>query len=153
GQLAEIAEFLMYTNDMTSSRSTIETYLSNKWQNATYSGVNYTNVLGSTNVATASFTVATAQVYITNGITPANKPFDGTATATIETNSPLTLSGVLPADSASITLITNGYVANFSSSAVGTWPVTVSGLTLGGTTATNNYSLNQPTNLVASINA
>ena len=46
---------------------------------------------------------------------------------------------------------TNGYVANFNNASVGNGkPVTVSGLSLGGS-ASGNYMLTQPTGLSANI--
>jgi hypothetical protein len=47
-------------------------------------------------------------------------------------------------------LDTSGVTANFASSNPGTWPVTVSGLTLTGSAA-GNYSLVQPTGLTGTI--
>ena len=50
-------------------------------------------------------------------------------------------------------LSTNGYVANFGNTGVGTnKPVTVSGLTLTGSAATN-YTLTQPAGLTANISS
>jgi hypothetical protein len=59
------------------------------------------------------------------------------------------LSGVISGDT--VTLNTNGYVANFASAGVGNGiAVTVSGLTLGGASAAN-YTLAQPSTLTANI--
>jgi hypothetical protein len=94
----------------------------------------------------------TMPVTISSGLTVANKTYDGTTTATISSNN-VTLNGVLPADTGNVTLVTNGYVANFSSANVGTnIAVTVSGLTLAGSAATN-YTLTQPVGLTANITA
>ena len=50
-------------------------------------------------------------------------------------------------------LVTNGYVANFNNGSAGNGkPVTVSGLSLGGS-ASGNYSLTQPSGLSANITA
>ena len=91
-------------------------------------------------------------VTITSGITANNKPYDGTTAATISSNN-VVLSGVLPGDVANVRLNTNGYVANFASAGVANGiGVTVSGLTLSGTAATN-YTLTQPAGLTANITA
>ncbi len=89
-------------------------------------------------------------VTITSGITANNKPYDGTTTATISSNN-VVLAGVLAGDTGNVSLVTNGYVANFASANVGNGiSVTVSGLTLTGTAA-GNYSLSQPAGLTANI--
>jgi hypothetical protein len=91
-------------------------------------------------------------VSITSGITANNKPYDGTAAATISSNN-VVLVGVLPADTASVTLLTNGYTASFASADVGNnIGVTVGGLTLTGSAA-GNYLLSQPSGLTANITA
>ena len=91
-------------------------------------------------------------VTITSGITANNKPYDGTAVATISSNN-VVLSGVLGGDTANVRLTTNGYVANFVSTNAGTGiGVTVSGLTLTGS-ASGNYTLTQPLGLTANIGA
>jgi hypothetical protein len=82
------------------------------------------------------------------GLTANNKVYDGTTTATINSNN-VTLVGVVAGDVVGVS--TNGYTASFASPDVGTGiPVTVSGLTLTGVSATN-YSLTQPTGLTANI--
>jgi MBG domain (YGX type)/YDG domain len=74
--------------------------------------------------------------------------YDGTTAATISSNS-VVLVGVINGDS--VSLVTNGYTANFATANVGqNIPVSVSGLTLSGTSA-GNYTLTQPTNLEANI--
>jgi hypothetical protein len=91
-------------------------------------------------------------VSITSGITANNKPYDGTAAATISSNN-VVLVGVLPADMANVTLSTNGYTASFASADVGdNIGVTVGGLTLTGSAA-GNYTLTQPVGLTANIGA
>jgi hypothetical protein len=91
-------------------------------------------------------------VSITSGITANNKPYDGTAAAMISSNN-MVLVGVLPADTASVTLSTNGYTASFASADVGdNIGVTVGGLTLTGSAA-GNYLLSQPSGLTANITA
>jgi len=70
--------------------------------------------------------------------------YDGTTSATISTAG-ATLNGVLAADTGNVTLVTDGAVGVFADKAVGTnKPVTISGLTLGGSAA-GNYALTQPT--------
>ena len=84
-----------------------------------------------------------APVTIKSGLTPNNKPYDGTTTATLSSNN-VVLLGVLPADASNVALSTNGYTANFASAAVGNGiQISVSGLTLTGS-AEGNYSLTQP---------
>ncbi len=97
---------------------------------------------------TASITAAT--VTISSGITANNKVYDRTTTATLSSNSVL-LSGIVSGDT--LTLDTNGYVANFAGAGVGSGiAVTVSGLTLAG--ASNaDYTLTQPAGLAANITA
>ncbi len=76
----------------------------------------------------------------------------GRRRATISSNN-VVLSGVLPGDAANVRLNTNGYTANFASAGVANGiGVTVSGLTLSGTAATN-YTLTQPAGLTANITA
>jgi len=83
-------------------------------------------------------------------VTANNKVYDGTTAATISLND-VALAGVVNGDS--VSLVTNGYVANFADPNVGTnIPVYVSGLTLSGTSATN-YTLTQPAGLAANITA
>ncbi len=91
-------------------------------------------------------------VTISSGLSANNKPYDGTTTATISSNN-VVLNGVLPGDAANVRLNTNGYTANFASAGVANGiGVTVSGLTLSGTAATN-YTLTQPAGLTANITA
>ena len=94
--------------------------------------------------------ISPAPVTISSGISATNKPYDGTTTATITSNS-VVLSGVLAGDVGNVRLSTNGYTANFASAGVGNAiGVTVSGLSLTGSAA-GNYSLSQPTGLSANI--
>ncbi len=82
------------------------------------------------------------------GLSANDKAYDGTTAATISSNN-VVLLGVINGDS--VSLVTNGYTANFATANVGTGiPVSVSGLTLGGASA-GNYTLTQPTNLAANI--
>ncbi|MCZ8295811.1 MAG: YDG domain-containing protein, partial [Flavobacterium sp.] len=122
--------------------------------NASVAGSPYSGdiVLTSTNatpvnVATTSSTVTAKNLTIT-GIAIANKLFDGNTDATI-TGTP-SLVGVVAGDEANV-ILGGTPVATFTSLAVGTdIPVTVSGYTLSGS-ASSNYSLTQPTGLVADI--
>ena len=89
---------------------------------------------------------------MSSGIAANNKAYDGTATATLTSNN-VVLAGVLAGDAGNVVLLTNGYVANFNNGSAGNGkPVTVSGLSLGGS-ASGNYSLTQPTGLSANITA
>src|SRR5208282_5363183 len=91
-----------------------------------------------------------AGVTIASGITANNKVYDGTTAATISLTN-VVLTGVVSGDT--VSLSTNGYTANFSSAGVGTSiGVTVSGLSLTGSSATN-YTLIQPVGLTANITA
>ena len=90
------------------------------------------------------------EVTITSGITPDDKVYDGTQTATISSNT-VVLAGVLPADAADVALSTNGYTAIFDSANAGMGiGVTVGGLSLTGDKA-GSYVLVQPTGLTANI--
>ncbi len=78
-------------------------------------------------------------VTVSSGLSANNKPYDGTATATLTSNN-VVLAGVLAGDTGNVLLVTNGYVANFTMASAGNGkPVTVSGLSLGGS-ASGNYS-------------
>jgi hypothetical protein len=95
-----------------------------------------------------SLVVSPAPLTIASGITANSKVFDGTTTAVLSFNN-VTLVGVVNGDT--VSLNTNGYVANFASASVGHGTaVTVSGLTLNGASA-GNYTLTQPVSLVADI--
>jgi hypothetical protein len=83
------------------------------------------------------------------GITAEDKQYDGTITATLDISG-ATLVGVLSGDD--VTLDASAAAGTFSSANVGTWTVTVSGLTLDGT-AKNNYSLFQPTTTASILGA
>ncbi len=88
---------------------------------------------------TANITPAAVDV---NGITAANKTYDGTTTATLSTSG-ATLVGVVPGDT--VTLDTSGATGVFATPDVGTGiNVIVSGLSLTGADA-GNYSLTEPT--------
>jgi hypothetical protein len=114
------------------------------------SGTQAGNYVLSSTTATTSANITAATVTIASGLSANSKVYDGTPSAGLSTNNVL-LNGVLPADSANVSLATNGYVANFDTATVGTnKPVMVSGLTLTGSAAPN-YTLIQPTNLTAAI--
>ena len=85
--------------------------------------------------------VITQRALSVSGVTANNKPFDGNTSAALNLGA-AALVGVIAPDA--VTLNTAGATGTFASSAVGTWTVAVSGLTLGGTNA-GNYSLTQPT--------
>ncbi len=90
---------------------------------------------------TANITAASLTV---SGLTANNKVYDGTTTATLNFGS-ASLSGVFGGDN--VILITSGATGTFADSNVGTAkPVSISGLTLGGKTA-SDYSLIQPSSI------
>ena len=99
------------------------------------SGVNY-----DVHPHTAGGTITKKNLTV-SGITANNKVFDGNTTASLNLGS-AALVGVITPDA--VTLNTGAAVGTFASSAVGTWTVTVSGLTAGGSDS-GNYSLAQPT--------
>jgi hypothetical protein len=110
--------------------------------------INDANYAGS---ATNTLVIAKAAVTVSSGLTANDKIYDGTTTATLSSNN-VVLSGVAAGDTADAILSTNGYTATFASAIVETSnTVTVGGLTLTGSAATN-YTLNQPV-LTASITA
>ena len=79
-----------------------------------------------------------------------NKPYDGTATATVSFSG-VSLVGKVSADDVSIN--SASYAASFNNKTVGTGkPVTVTGVALSGTDAAN-YTVSQPTGLTADITA
>jgi len=85
----------------------------------------------------------TAKPLTVSGITASDKVYDGSTTATLNTNS-AALVGVISGDS--ITLVTTGATGTFSDKIVGTGKtVTVAGLTLANAAGSANYSLTQPT--------
>jgi YDG domain len=98
--------------------------------------------------------VATTTANITHknltvaGITANNKPWDGNTVASLNLGAASAV-GVVTGDA--VALNTAGASGNFSSSAVGTWTVTIAGLTIAGGDAPN-YSVTQPTT-TASIQA
>ncbi len=90
--------------------------------------------------------ITPAPVTVTSGLTVAPVEYgtlSGLDAAILSSNS-VVLAGVIEQDVAEVYLVTNGYTAAFTDiNANLTVPVTVSGLSLGGTEATN-YSLTQP---------
>ena len=105
-----------------------------------------------TQPAGLSANITALGVTVSSGLSANNKAYDGTASATLTSNN-VVLAGVLAGDAGNVVLLTNGYVANFNNGSAGNGkPVTVSGLSLGGS-ASGNYSLTQPTGLSANITA
>jgi hypothetical protein len=104
------------------------------------SGANAANyTVNSTETTTANITAATLTV---TGIAAADKPFDGTTAATLDTSGDM-LVGVIGNDA--VTLSVAGAVGNFDTPDIGTnKTVFIIGLTISGTDA-GNYSLTQPT--------
>jgi trimeric autotransporter adhesin len=87
--------------------------------------------------------VTTATVMVASGLTANDKTYDGTTTATINSNG-ISLNGVIAADAANVSLSTNGCTAVFTNQNTGNGiAVTVGGLTLTGSAA-GNYTLAQP---------
>jgi hypothetical protein len=82
-----------------------------------------------------------AKALTVSGITANDKPWDGNPSAGLNLAG-ASLVGVISGDS--VSLSTAGATGTFSSSAVGTWSVQVSGLSISGSDA-GNYSLTQPT--------
>jgi autotransporter-associated beta strand protein len=104
---------------------------------------------GSTSTIPASLIVTPISLTVT-GVTAQNKIYDSTSIATIDIGSAV-LTGVLNGDQVSLNPL--GYSASFNSPNVGAGkPVTVTGLSLLGSGATN-YVLAQPTGLTATIAA
>src|SRR5207237_907482 len=88
----------------------------------------------------------TAKALTVTGVTANNKAYDGNTTATLNT-SVAVLNGLVGADSVTV----SGGTGTFADKNVGTGKaVTVSGITLGGTSA-GNYTLTQPARLTANI--
>jgi hypothetical protein len=94
-----------------------------------------------TAITTASITPMALTV---SGITAADKDYDGTTAATLDTSN-ATLVGVVPGDT--VTLDTSAATGSFASQDVGSAiPVTVAGLTISGAPVTaGDYTLTQPT--------
>jgi len=90
----------------------------------------------------------TTKALTVTGVTANDKPYDGNATAVLNTTS-ASLVGVIFGDI--VTLDASGVTATFDTPDVGlNKPVTVIGLALTGTDGTN-YTLTQPTGITASI--
>ena len=108
--------------------------------------INDANYQGS---ATGTLMINTMMLTVTN-LLALDKVYDGTTNATLDaTNAGLT--GMLNSDD--VTLVASNAVAYFADKNVGpAKPVTVAGLALGGAAAAN-YTLADPTNLMASISA
>jgi hypothetical protein len=99
-------------------------------------------------IATNSFNITVNPVDITGSFTAADKIYDGNTNATVQTRTP---NGVLPADSANVTL--TGGTASFADATVGVGKtVTLTGATLTGSAATN-YNLTSVSSTTASISA
>ncbi len=116
-------------------------------QSGTYSAtISATNTAG---FGTGPLTITVAKANLTvSEVVAENKIFNGTSTDTLNLAG-ATLAGVVNSDS--IAISSTGYTANFATTNVGnSLPVTVSGLSLTGTEATN-YTLTQPTGLTADI--
>jgi hypothetical protein len=107
----------------------------------------FTNGCGTATSNSATLSVAPKNLTI-SGATANNKTYDGNATATVNFGS-ATLAGVESGDT--VTINSAGYSASFADKNAGTSKaVSVSGVTLGGTSAAN-YTVSQPSGLTASI--
>lgn len=100
------------------------------------SGNNYSVTFVNNTTGTISAKSLTA-----TGITAANKEYDGTTAATLNTDNK-GLSGVVAGET--VTLDASSAAGIFASAAPGTWQVTINGLSLGGADV-GNYSLAQAT--------
>ncbi|RYD93252.1 MAG: hypothetical protein EOP54_19505, partial [Sphingobacteriales bacterium] len=107
-----------------------------------------TNWNAATN-ATQNLTVTQKQLTLT-GVSIVSKEYDGNTYASI-TGTP-SLVGVISADTGNVTLVNTAASATFSSAAVGTHAVTISGYAITGS-ASGNYTLIQPTGITGTINA
>jgi hypothetical protein len=106
---------------------------------------------GGTGNATLVLTVNKVGLTV-SGATVAGKVYDRLTTA-VPSFTGASLVGILSGDTANVSLVTSGAAATFADKTVGVAkPVTVTGLTLGGSAAAN-YALTQPTGLTASITA
>ncbi|MBN8887420.1 MAG: Ig-like domain repeat protein, partial [Rudaea sp.] len=105
-------------------------------------------------IDTTNYTSAAASVQINvtrapltvTGTNAQNKPYDGTATATLGGG---TLVGVIPADASNVSLTQTG---TFAQANVGTGIAVTANDSIGGSAA-GNYTLTQPTGLSANITA
>jgi trimeric autotransporter adhesin len=87
-----------------------------------------------------------------NNVTGTDKVYNGNSSDTLNFGS-ASLSNVLPGDASNVILVTGSATGTFASSnAASNIGVSVSGLTLTGTAA-SNYSISQPTGLTANITA
>lgn len=112
----------------------------------TISGAEATNYFLTQPTTTASIT---AKELTVTGITANNKVYNGTTVATLN-KAGATLVGVISGDT--VTLSTTNAVGTFASSEVGAdIVVTITGLTISGTPATN-YSLTQPSTTASILN-
>ncbi|WP_158601891.1 YDG domain-containing protein [Pararobbsia silviterrae] len=84
------------------------------------------------------------------GVTANDKVYDATTSATLNL-ADATITGLVPADAGNVTLTTSGATGAFSQSNVGNnLPVSVNGMTLGGSAA-GNYSVTAITGITANI--
>src|SRR3970282_1162389 len=91
----------------------------------------------------------TAKNLTITGAVAQNKEYNGSNAATVDFTSAV-LVGVVAPDA--VTIDSTGYAATFADEDVGTWAVTVTGVTLGGADA-GNYTVSQPSGLSADITA
>ncbi|MBY0485799.1 MAG: hypothetical protein K2P85_01195 [Flavobacteriaceae bacterium] len=134
----------------TVAATTIYVRLSNGLSAGNYNGTIVLSSSGaaSVNVALNGTNTVNKKVLTISNVSANNKTFDNTTTATLS-GTPL-LVGVVLGDELNVTL-GGTPVANFNNALVGTGkPVTVTGYSISGSKS-GNYSLTQPTGLVADI--
>jgi YDG domain/MBG domain (YGX type)/Bacterial Ig-like domain (group 3)/Galactose oxidase, central domain/Kelch motif len=89
----------------------------------------------------------TAKNLTISGALAQSKTYDGTTAAAVDFNA-ASLNGVVGGDAVTINFA--GYSATFASKNIGSWAVTVTGVTLAGADAIN-YTVSQPSGLTAQI--
>ena len=117
----------------------------------TASGTGFNGSYTITPQPTVTANITTLPILTVSGITANNKTYDGTSSATLNFGSAvLELNGV-PLTDPNLTLVSSGAIGTFSDKNVSTGKtVTITGLTLGGTDA-SNYALSQPITVTANI--
>lgn len=109
--------------------------------------VSATNTAGTCYLSPLTFTIVSASLTV-SGVTASDKDYDRTATAVLNTAGAI-LNGVVMGDS--VALDASGALGSFADASIGMGKsVTVSGLTLTGSSA-SNYTLTQPTGITATI--
>ncbi len=100
--------------------------------------------------ASGSVTISQIGASVASGLGANDKVYDGTNTATISLTNTVVFTGVIGGDD--VSLVTNGYTAEFASTDANTnIAVTVGGLSLGGMDGSNYEGLTLPILLAADI--